>query len=145
MRDITRTALVPYSPEQMYSLVVDFEHYPSFVPWITAADLLERGPGYFIGRLEMQRSGLKERFTTRGTLTPPERIELSLVEGPFKMLHGLWTFMPIQNRGTKVTLNMRFEFANALANLLLSKAFEKNCSQLVDAFVQRARAMYERK
>lgn len=145
MREITRTALVPYSPEQMFALVVDFEHYPQFVPWVNRAQILERGEGYVIGRLEMQRAGLHEHLTTRVMLTPPERIEMSLVDGPFKTLHGLWSFTPIQDRGTKVGLHMQFEFANALANLLLGKTFEKNCSQLVDAFVQRARALYELK
>lgn len=145
MREIARTALVPYSPEQMFALVEDVERYPQFVPWVAGAQILERGAGYVIGQLEMHRSGLRERFSTRVTFMPPERIEMDLVEGPFKMLHGVWSFTPIQDRGTKVSLNMQFEFNHALANLLLSKTFEKNCGQLVDAFVQRARALYERK
>jgi ribosome-associated toxin RatA of RatAB toxin-antitoxin module len=145
MREVTRTALVPYSPQQIYALVADIEQYPAFVPWVSAAHVLERGEQYLIGRLEMQRAGLHERFTTRNTLQPPERIELALVEGPFKTLHGLWTFTGIQDRGTKITFNVRFEFANPLTNLLLSRTFEKNCGQLVDAFVVRARAIYERR
>ena len=145
MREIARTALVPYSPQQMFDLVEDFERYPQFVPWVASAQILERGDGYVVGQLEMQRSGLRERFATRVSFTPPERIEMSLVEGPFKTLYGLWSFTPIQDRGTKVSLKMQFEFSHALASLLLSKTFEKNCSQLVDAFVQRARALYEQK
>jgi ribosome-associated toxin RatA of RatAB toxin-antitoxin module len=142
MREITRTALVPYSPQQMFALVEDFERYPQFVPWVSGARILEQGEGFVVGQLEMHRAGLRERFSTRVTLTPPERIEMDLVEGPFKTLHGVWTFTSIQDRGTKVSLHMQFEFNHALANLLLSKTFEKNCNQLVDAFVQRARAMY---
>ncbi len=142
MREIRRTALVPYSPEQMYALVADFEHYPRFVPWVSGAHVLERGVDYVIGRLEMQRGGLKESFTTRVTLDPSERIEMGLVDGPFKTLDGIWTFAPIHDRGTKVSLHMRFEFANAVLSMLLSKSFERNCGQLVDAFVRQARAQY---
>lgn len=143
MREITRTALVPYTPQQMYALVEDIERYPQFVPWISRAQVLERGPDFLVGRLEMQRAGLHERFTTRNSLQPPERIVLDLVDGPFNTLQGLWSFVPILDRGTKISLEMRFEFAHALTSLLLSKTFEKNCSQLVDAFVARARALYE--
>lgn len=142
MREITRTALVPYSPAQMFALVADFEHYPQFVPWVSGAHVLDRGADYVVGRLEMHRGGLKESFTTRVTLKPTERIDMKLVDGPFKALHGVWTFTPIQDRGTKVSLDMRFEFANALLSMLLSKSFEKNCGQLVDAFVQQARTLY---
>jgi ribosome-associated toxin RatA of RatAB toxin-antitoxin module len=145
MREVTRTALVPYTPQQMYALVDDIERYPQFVPWVSRAQVLERGSDYVVGRLEMQRAGLHEHFTTRNTLLPPERIDLALVEGPFKALQGVWLFAPIQDRGTKITLQMRFEFAHAVTNLLLSKTFEKNCSQLVDAFVNRARTVYERR
>jgi ribosome-associated toxin RatA of RatAB toxin-antitoxin module len=145
MREISRTALVPYAPAQMYALVADFEHYPQFLPWVSGAHVLERGPDYVVGRLDMHRSGLRESFTTRVTLRPHEQIDLDLVSGPFKTLHGQWTFAGIQDRGTKVTLHMRFEFSNALLNMLLGKTFEKNCGELVDAFVKRARALYDRK
>ncbi|MET0986501.1 MAG: type II toxin-antitoxin system RatA family toxin [Steroidobacteraceae bacterium] len=145
MREITRTALVPYSPAQMFALVEDFARYPQFVPWVSSVQVLERGEGYVIGRLEMQRAGIHEHLTTRVTLSPSERIEMDLVDGPFKTLHGVWTFVPIQDRGAKVGLQMQFEFTHALANMLLGKSFEKLCSQLVDAFVQRARELYDGK
>lgn len=145
MREIARTALVPYSPAQMFALVEDFARYPQFLPWVSGARILEQAEGHVIGRLEMQRAGIHEHLTTRVSLSPPERIELDLVEGPFKTLHGVWTFAPIQDRGTKVGLQMQFEFSNALANMLLGKSFERHCSQLVDAFVQRARELYDGK
>ena len=100
---------------------------------------------YVIGRLGMQRAGIHEALHDACALAPPERIDLQLVEGPFKTLDGVWSFEPIQDRGTKVSLQMRFEFANALLNLLLVKTFEKNCSQFVDAFVHRAREVYDGK
>ena len=34
---------------------------------------------------------------------------------------------------------MRFEFANPVLSLLLARAFEKSCADLIDAFVARAR------
>jgi len=37
---------------------------------------------------------------------------------------------------------MRFEFANPVTVLLLSRSFEKSCGELVDAFVGRARLVY---
>jgi ribosome-associated toxin RatA of RatAB toxin-antitoxin module len=143
MREVKRSALVPYTAQQMFALVEDIERYPQFLPWVSAAQLLERSPSAVVGRLEMQRGGMRESVTTRNVLTAPKQITLSLVSGPFKTLDGRWTFEPIgEDRGTRVSLTIRFEFANAMLNLLLSRSFEKSCSELVDAFVARARSMY---
>jgi ribosome-associated toxin RatA of RatAB toxin-antitoxin module len=145
MREVKRSALVPYTAEQMFALVEDIERYPQFLPWVSAAQLLERTPQAVVGRLEMHRAGMREIVTTRNVLTPPREITLSLVAGPgpFKRLEGRWTCEPIgEDRGTRVSLSIGFEFANSMLNLLLSRSFEKSCNELVDAFVARARAVY---
>lgn len=142
MRQVNRTALVAYTPAQMFALVDDIERYPEFVPWVTQASVIERRDGEVTARLEMERSGVREKFTTRNTLQAPHRIDLQLVDGPFKLFEGQWTFDAIQSRGTKIGLVIRFEFANPVTSLLLSRSFEKSCAQLIDAFTQRARAVY---
>ncbi|MET0984149.1 MAG: type II toxin-antitoxin system RatA family toxin [Steroidobacteraceae bacterium] len=142
MRETKRTALVPYTVEQMFALVEDFELYPQFVPWVTSTRILERGPDLVVGRLEMHRGVVRETFTTRTVFIRPREITLALVEGPFKTFAGRWTFDPIGDRGSKVGLVVCFEFANPMLDLLLSRTFEKSCGELVDAFSARARSMY---
>lgn len=142
MREVTRSALVPYSAEQMFALVEDLERYPEFVPWIASAKKLDSTPDQVTGRLEMQRSGVRETFTTRNFLKRPTEMLMTLVDGPFKMFEGRWTFTPLGDKGVKVGLTIRFEFANAMLGMLLSRAFEKNCGEMIDAFVARARAVY---
>ena len=143
MKEVKRSALVPYAAEQMFALVEDIESYPQFLPWVSSAKLLERGPREVVGQLEMQRAGMREVVTTRNTLMPPGEITLALVTGPFKTLDGRWTFQPIgADRGTRIELTIRFEFANPMLNLLLARSFEKSCNEMVDAFVARARAVY---
>jgi ribosome-associated toxin RatA of RatAB toxin-antitoxin module len=134
MRQVDRTALVPYSPAQMFALVADIERYPEFVPAVVAAKILKREDDGVIGQ--------REKFTTRNVFEEPTRMSLALVEGPFRLLDGLWTFEPLGDRGTKIRLTVRFEFANPLTAMLLSRAFERTCADMVDAFVLRARAIY---
>lgn len=147
MREVKRTALVNYTPAQMFALVEDFESYPQFLPWVSGAKLLSREGEQLTGRLEMERLGIKEQFTTRNTLRSPHEMHMELVEGPFKTLDGLWRFTPIATatgevRGTKIELQIRFEFKNALLSMMLGKTFEASCASLVDAFTQRAKAIY---
>lgn len=134
--------MVPFTPAQMFALVADIERYPEFVPWVTAAKVLKREENTIIGQLEMERAGVREKFTTRNDFEAPTRMSLALVEGPFRLLDGLWTFEALGDRGTKIRLTIRFEFKNPITAMLLSRAFEKNCAEMVDAFVLRARSMY---
>lgn len=132
----------------MFALVEDIERYPQFVPWISSAQTLESSPEQVTGRLEMQRGAIRETFTTRNVLNRPREMLMTLVDGPFKTFEGRWTFEPIGSsndtgaRGVKVGLTIRFEFANAMLGMLLSRTFEKNCGEMIDAFVARARAVY---
>jgi len=147
MREVKRSALVNFSPEQMFALVADFERYPEFLPWVASAVLLSREDNQQVGQLEMLRSGLREKIVTRNTLTQPSHLHMQLVEGPFKTLEGDWHFAAIQDsigtiQGTRVELHIRFEFKNTMLNMMLGKAFETSCGSLVESFTKRAKQLY---
>jgi len=147
VREVKRNALVGYSPEQMFALVADFERYPEFLPWVASAKLLSDDGTEQVGQLEMLRSGLREKVITRNTLTAPAHLHMHLVEGPFSMLEGDWQFTPIHDatgkpQGTRIELSIRFEFKNALLNMMLGKAFEASCGSLVESFLRRATQIY---
>jgi ribosome-associated toxin RatA of RatAB toxin-antitoxin module len=146
MREVVRSALVPHTPEQMFALVEDVRRYPEFLPGVVGATLVEQKDAEQIGTLEMERAGIREKFTTRNTLTRPERIDMHLLNGPFRSLEGVWTFLPILEdgvvKGTRVGLTIRFEFRNPLTSMLLSRSFEATFASLIDSFTQRARVVY---
>jgi len=142
MREVKRSALVPYSSLQMYELVADVERYPEFLPWCSAAAVHERLGNETIASLAVARGRVQARFTTRNRLVPGERLEMHLVEGPFSSLEGCWEFRPIGSAGSRVELAMRFDTAATLTGLLLGPAFEAICNQLVDAFGRRAQSVY---
>lgn len=142
IREIKRSALVTFSPEQMFDLVIDVERYPLFLPWVAGAELHERSERNLLASMEMSRSGVKERFTTRNEFERPAYMTMQLVDGPFRLLAGRWTFTPIGTAGTRIELEMRFEFANPVVAMLFGKSFEQSCGQLIDAFIARARQIH---
>ena len=142
IREIKRSALVTFSPEQMFDLVIDVERYPQFLPWVIGAELHQRSDRDLLASMEMSRSGVRERFTTRNEFDRPAYMTMQLVEGPFRVLQGRWNFTPIGRAGTRVELEMRFEFANPVVAMLFGKSFEQSCGQLIDAFITRARQVH---
>jgi ribosome-associated toxin RatA of RatAB toxin-antitoxin module len=142
IREIKRSALVTFSPEQMFDLVIDVERYPQFLPWVAGAELHQRSERDLLASMSMTRGGVTERFTTRNEFDRPAYMTMQLVVGPFRLLAGRWTFTPIGSAGTRVELEMRFEFANPVISMLFGRSFEQSCGELIDAFVARARQMH---
>lgn len=139
---INKSALVPYSPEQMYALVDDIMDYPQFLPWCHSAEEHHRTNEHVEASLEIAHSGLHKSFTTRNELHPHQRIEMSLVKGPFKTLKGIWRFEPLGDEGCKVSLDMEFEFSSKLMGMTFGPLFGKIAGTLVDSFIERARVVY---
>lgn len=140
MREVTRSALVPLSADQLYELIVDIERYPEFVPGCTRARIEEQGVGEVVATLGVKRGGLDTDFTTRNTLEPGRSVTMRLVRGPFRALEGVWTLKPLGDAGCEVSLRLRFEFSNRLADMMLAPMFEETAKSLVDAFVARAKS-----
>lgn len=144
MQQVRKSAVVPYSPRDMYNLVADIEAYPQFLPWCVAAVVLGRRGNQVTARLSLAKAGVRHAFTTRNTLHEDRRIDMNLVEGPFRSLAGHWRFEPAPG-GALVTLDLHFEFASKLLAMTLGKTFHKITSTLVDAFCQRAAQLHEQR
>ena len=142
MTTIHKSALVPYSAEQMYDLVNDFQKYPEFLPWCGGAMEISRSENEVEASLEIAHSGVHKSFSTRNRLEPGQSIEMQLVEGPFKYLNGVWRFEKLGDAGSKVGLDLEFEFSNKLLGMTFGPLFSKIASSLVDAFIQRAQKVY---
>lgn len=142
MREVRRSALLPYSAAQVFDLVADVERYPEFLPWCTGAAVLARDGEQVTAQLKLARGRVSARFTTRNRLVPAQFLEMRLLEGPFRSLEGRWDFSPIGDAGSRVELAVQFETQGSLTGMLLGPIFEGICNQLVDAFAQRARQVY---
>lgn len=141
MRQVLRSALVGQSVQELYALINDVERYPEFVPWCERARVESRSDDEVVATLTISRGPLRTQFTTRNRLLPDREVRMKLERGPFDELEGAWTLTPIGDAGCRVTLALRFQFANRLSAALFEPLFEQTAASLVDAFVSRARAV----
>lgn len=142
MRKVSRSALVPYTAAQMYALVKDVEAYPSFLPWCNDAEVHVRQPDFIEASLELHRRGISKRFRTRNALQENVSLGIELLGGPFRRLSGGWQFQQLGDAGSKVSLELEFEFENRATDLIFGRFFESTCNSLVDSFTDRAAQMY---
>lgn len=142
MTTINKSALVAYSDEQMFKLIDDIEAYAEFLPWCGKATEVSRDHNGVEASLFISHSGLNKEFTTLNKNTAYEKIEMHLVNGPFKNLDGIWLFEPLGENACKVSLNLEFEFSSKIISLTLGPVFSRIASNLVDAFIKRADTVY---
>ena len=135
---IHRHALVRHSALRMYTLVNDVAAYPERFAWCDESEVLEQDEGQMLARLELRLGALRTGFTTRNTLTPPNRIELQLVEGPFRKLTGAWVFHSLAEDACKVSLTLDFEVAGKLVGSALALGFQGLADRMVDDFCREA-------
>ncbi|WP_334029410.1 type II toxin-antitoxin system RatA family toxin [Alteromonas sp. P256] len=142
MPSIHRSALVAHSAEAMFNLVNDVESYPKFLPGCADSKVLNNTDKAMSASLLVSKAGIKQWFTTENVLYPSERIEMQLVDGPFRSLSGGWTFSALSDEACKIELNLHFEFANKLAEMAFGKVFNSLASSMVTAFTERAKSVY---
>ena len=138
----------PYSPAQLYALVLDVERYPEFLPWCRAARITERTAEYFIGELIVSFSHLTERYSSKVVGTPatpdtPAKIDVTLVQGPFAHLENHWQFVPSESGGTEIHFAVDFKFKSAWLDRLIGGVFTRACEKMSTAFMTRADALYK--
>ena len=139
---IKRTAIVPYTPTQMFTLVNAIEDYPQFIPWCKATRILSRDLDEVQATLDFSKGALQKSFTTLNRLQQDKMIEIRLIDGPFHHLEGFWYFDGLENSSTQVSLDLEFEFSNKLLAMAFTPVFHQAANSLVDIFCKRADEVY---
>jgi ribosome-associated toxin RatA of RatAB toxin-antitoxin module len=143
LQTVSRSALVPYAASDMFTLVADVEKYPGFLPWCRSARVRSPGEDTVEASLEIGKGPIRKTFTTRNVMTRDSRIDMELVDGPFKHLQGCWQFLSLDGAGCRIQLELEFELANGVLRRTLGPIFSEIANTMVDAFCLRAKELYD--
>lgn len=140
------TRVLPYAPEQLFTLVGDVEAYPQFVPWITAMRTWNGRADAQVSTVDAEAqvgfSFLREKFATRVRRDASAlSVDVSLLYGPFKRLSNQWRFLP-HEAGTSVEFVIDFAFKSKLLDAMLAANLDRAANTLIGCFEDRARVIY---
>ena len=94
MREVARSALIPFSAEEAFSVVADVESYSNFLPWCAESQVIKTEGDRLVGKLTLAKSGIRQSFVTENVLAPPSSMTMMLIDGPFQSLEGGWLLNP---------------------------------------------------
>jgi ribosome-associated toxin RatA of RatAB toxin-antitoxin module len=142
MAVVHKSVLVAYSAEQMFALVDRVEDYPKFLPWCGGVTVRQRESQKLVATIVIDFHGIKQSFTTENTNTPPVSINMSLIDGPFRYLDGVWTFKSLRADACRIDFDLSYEFSSKLLETLVGPVFNRIANSFVDSFCKRAEAIY---
>src|SRR5690606_25110957 len=106
--------VLPYTPDQLFDLVIGVERYPEFLPWCVAARIRRREPGLLVADLVIGFKLFRESFTSRVEYDArTHSIVTHYTDGPFHHMESRWAFHP-HPEGCLVDFHVDFAFRSRL-------------------------------
>lgn len=138
---------IRHAPEDVYGLVGDVESYPQFINILTALRVKSRQEteqgSSLVAEARARYKFVSERFVTRVILNDQDhRIDVSLVDGPFRSLTNSWAISRLPDGSSLVDFAIEFEFSNPMLNMLLSANKDRAVAYIIKAFTARADQLY---
>ena len=133
---------LPYSAEQLFTLVADVKRYPEFLPWCVASRITKQEENVIYADLVIGYKMIREKFGSRVTLSAPDHIHVEYLSGPMKHLSNHWRFIPEPNGSCTIDFYVDFEFKNKIFQNLIEVFFNEAVKRMVSAFEERANALY---
>ena len=137
---IHRSVLLPYPVKHVFDVVADVVEYQKFLPYCDESVVLEQMENEVTAGLLIRYKGFVERIVTTNRLNRYSKIELRLIEGPFKEFRGDWTFKDLMD-GCRVELSLDFAVSNQLIHSFTHLIVREVADQILDAFATRARIL----
>ena len=143
MKQVKKSVLLWYSPHEMYSLVSDVERYAEFLPWCDHSEVIECHEDGVTARVGMAIAGIRQSFSTRNIEVPDQSVHMTLVDGPFSQLDGLWQFLPLAKPAAcKIEFELSYAFSSRALEMVISPVFDRIANSFVEGFVKRAEKVY---
>ena len=139
------TAVFDYSPQQVFDVVADIEKYPEFLPGWVSAKVLVNQQGKLTVEQELGVAFLTWHFTSEATLEPPFQLHITSVKGPFLHLDINWSFHPVENSRTRVSLVVKFDSEPGPQHRFLHGIFSNSARSLLNFFEERVHKVYSSK
>jgi coenzyme Q-binding protein COQ10 len=136
-----------YSAKQIFDMVGDVEKYPEFLPWCSAAKIINKENNILKAELAIGYNSYSLSYTSLVTLISDEKhnnyaIDVEAISGPFKYLINKWNFTTLTQGGCDIEFFIDFAFESLLFEKLIGGFLEKSLNKMVKSFEKRAKKLY---
>jgi ribosome-associated toxin RatA of RatAB toxin-antitoxin module len=135
---IKKEAIILKDIKTVFNIVNNVNSYKNFVPYCIDSDVLIDKSDVIEAKLDFNLKGFKVSFTTSNKINKYKYIKMTLVDGPFKYLDGVWDFKEVNGK-TVIYLTINYEAKNKIVEYTIGKSLEKITKYLIEAFVKESK------
>ena len=115
MIESKKEILINHSAKNLYTIVLDIEKYPEFIPWCSSVIVHSNSKNKIIADLLVNYSFFKKKFTSQVKYNSNKMtIDVIYIDGPLRKLQTKWKFKETKKNYTKVFIFIKFEFKNII-------------------------------
>ena len=142
MPSFENTKTLPYTDKELYSIIIEVDSYPEFLPWCKEAQIINKiDDNNFDAILTVGYKALNENYTSRVKGTYLKKIESQAIAGPFKYLDSNWLFKK-SGKSCHVIFQLNYEFKSFFLAKVMGSIFQKASEKMFSAFENRAKDLY---
>lgn len=148
-RQISARICLPYSIEQIWQILTDYDHLAEFIPNLAKSCQIDHPQGGI--RIEQigTQALLRFKFCARVVLDMvehfPHQLDFQMVEGDFKSFMGSWKLQPIaltEGTGTELCYTVSVLPPRAMPVGLIERQLKSGLAINLSAIQQRAEQMF---
>lgn len=146
MPTIQEQKILPYSAKNIFSLVINVEDYPQFLPWAQTARVYNKTENGFNADLSIGYKMFSETYTSKVDFSVENesvfQVKTIATHGPFEYLNNQWNIKCLENKKCEVDFSLNFEFKNSFFSGILTPVFHQATNKMMEAFEQRAYELF---
>ncbi|KAA8498710.1 Coenzyme Q-binding protein COQ10-like, mitochondrial [Porphyridium purpureum] len=140
--------LVPFSPDELYRVVLDVGQYKNFVPWCVESHVIraDETTHEMEAKLKVGFRVFSEEYTSVINYVPRSSVRVRAVNSSlFKHLVNEWRFKPGPDKHSAwLDFMVDFQFKNTLYQGASNLFFDEVCKKMVESFENRCMDLYNR-
>ena len=117
--------------ENIYSIIANINHYPDFLPYCDSTTILSTTKDAITAKIDFNFYSFKVSITTENKNIQNEKIEMTLMDGPFDSFNAIWLFSKNSSHSTSIKYSMDY----AVSNPIIAMLIRKNRNVFIDNFI----------
>lgn len=142
MAEASKTVEMDSTPEQLWSVITDYENYPKFINTVSSVKVLSRENGKARVQYGIELLGKQITYVLDHVEQSPNRMTWSLVEsGILKSNSGGWE-IKAQDSKIEVTYRLALEFKIFVPGMVLNGLVKSSLPQMLEQVAGRVKEVH---
>ncbi|MCU7611523.1 type II toxin-antitoxin system RatA family toxin [Anaplasma capra] len=139
--------VLTFPAEGLFSIVLDVERYPEFLPWCKRVKITDSGDSHLVAEVVAGVFSLRGGYTSHVSFRSPEGdrpgwVKVRSEDGVFRLLQSEWNFLPMKNGETLVKFSIDFSFKHKILQVAFDVAADAAKRRIMSAFRARAQELF---